>query len=143
MDSKRLPNQENSNDFANEEHRFGESNDDVNVPNLNRDSSFEDITAAKVFRNPNATNSGKTPTSSSTTTQSTTTKSQEVTGKVDFVSFQTPSVEETTESKAQVSEGVRLHQQGVTIASQPCKQRSGVVCEYGCLDDIRLVLYEI
>lgn len=133
-----LDNTRNTNEFE-DVNRFGENNDEINVPNLNRDSSFEDITAAKVFRNGNLTNSGETPSSTSTHSPSTTTNKDSVTGKVDFVSFHTPTVDETTESQAQVSENVRLHQQGVTTVPQPCKQRSGVICEYGCLDDIRLV----
>ncbi|KAI6237878.1 hypothetical protein M3Y95_00311000 [Aphelenchoides besseyi] len=130
---------------------LGENQDveEENPKPTETNEDIENITVAKIFRTESTTQSITTTPSSTTSTSTITTTTSEtetsttptvestegaLAGKVDLVAFTTPSrSSESAENRSRGQE-VRLHQQK---SSQPCKQRSGVVCEFGCVDDLR------
>ncbi|KAI6230018.1 hypothetical protein M3Y99_01110200 [Aphelenchoides fujianensis] len=130
------------NDFAEVGELAGEEK--TPVPTEGQED-LEDITVAKVFRSESTTEPPSSTSSSSSTTTTTlaptTTPAASspsegaLAGKVDLVAFTTPPTQsgESGEARAR-GEDVRLHQ---PKSSTPCKQRSGVVCEFGCVDDLR------
>ncbi|CAD5223310.1 unnamed protein product [Bursaphelenchus okinawaensis] len=80
-----------------------------------------------------------TTTVTTTTVVDETTTTVPIVGEVSFVSISQP-VNPSTDKPAK-ADGVKLHQQTFSLHKKPgkktCKQKSGIVCEFGCLDDLR------